>query len=232
MQVISLLMMTSITFLCGMLPLRIFSQLRDNTDVSSRIRWRMFISFCSCFAGGVFFGACILDLLPDVREQMDQVRMVMISLVVNKSLLQVKSEIKAQYDIDLTWLPAAECIMGLGFWLILFIEQFVLQVQENAGQNQEREPLLSSSGRRGSIGSYHSTHDHQHGEHHHYHHHHQMPTTQSLSTHTHHTHDGHGHHHHTHIDHGVFQNTPLRAAMLLLALSFHSVFEVGRDIVL
>ena len=85
----------------------------------------------------------------------------------------------------------------------------------------------------GSVGNERdSPHDHQHGEHHHYHHHHQMPTTQPLSTHTHHTHDGHGHHHHTHIDHGVFQNTPLRAAMLLLALSFHSVFEVGRDIVL
>merc|ERR1719233_1107505 len=168
-----------------MIPLRIFSQLRDNADVTSRIRWRMFISFCSCFAGGVFFGACILDLLPDVREQMDQ----------------VKLEIKDQYNVDLSWLPAAECIMGLGFWLILFIEQFVLQVQENVGQEQEREPLLAGSGRRGSIGSYHSTHSHQH-----------------------HTHDGH-HHHHTHIDHGVFQNTPLRAAMLLLALSFHSVFE-------
>merc|ERR1719233_1474356 len=168
-----------------MIPLRIFSQLRDNADVTSRIRWRMFISFCSCFAGGVFFGACILDLLPDVREQMDQ----------------VKLEIKDQYDVDLSWLPAAECIMGLGFWLILFIEQFVLQVQENVGQEQEREPLLAGSGRRGSIGSYHSTHSHQHGEHHHH------------------------HHQHTHIDHGVFQNTPLRAAMLLLALSFHSVFE-------
>merc|ERR1719153_1406982 len=166
-----------------MIPLRIFSQLRDNADVTSRIRWRMFISFCSCFAGGVFFGACILDLLPDVREQMDQ----------------VKLEIKEQYKVDLTWLPAAELIMGLGFWLILFIEQFVLQVQENVGQEQEREPLLASSGRRGSIGSYHRTHSHQHGEHH--------------------------HHHHTHIDQGVFQNTPLRAAMLLLALSFHSVFE-------
>lgn len=206
-KVISLLMMTSITFLCGMIPLRIFSQLRDNADVTSRIRWRMFISFCSCFAGGVFFGACILDLLPDVREQMDQ----------------VKSEIKEQYKVDLTWLPAAELIMGLGFWLILFIEQFVLQVQENVGQEQEREPLLASSGRRGSIGSYHSTHSHQHGEHHH--HHHQVPAAQQISSHSHHSHDGHHHHHHHHIDQGVFQNTPLRAAMLLLALSFHSVFE-------
>lgn len=203
-KVISLLMMTSITFLCGMLPLRIFSQLRDNEDISSRIRWRMFISFCSCFAGGVFFGACILDLLPDVREQMDQ----------------VKSEIMKQYHIDLSWLPAAECIMGFGFWLILFIEQFVLQVQERAGQEDEREPLLSSN-RRSSIGSYHSTHSHQHGDHHH--HHHQVITTQSVSTHAHHTHEG--HHGHSHIDHGVFQNTSLRAVMLLLALSFHSIFE-------
>ena len=31
-------------------------------------RWRAVISFSSCFSGGVFMGACLLDLIPDVEE--------------------------------------------------------------------------------------------------------------------------------------------------------------------
>ena len=31
-------------------------------------RWRSVISFSSCFSGGVFMGACLLDLIPDVEE--------------------------------------------------------------------------------------------------------------------------------------------------------------------
>ncbi len=41
----------------------------------------------------------------------------------------------------------------------------------------------------------------------------------------HHAHDG--HHDHDHISHGVFQHSSLRSILLLLALSLHSVFEVG-----
>ncbi len=37
-------------------------------------RWKLIISFSSCFAGGVFIAACLLDLLPDVEEKIDQVR--------------------------------------------------------------------------------------------------------------------------------------------------------------
>jgi len=72
-KVITLLAMTVITFLFGMMPLKLFSQLRHNPDVTSRIRWRMLISFSSCFAGGVFIAACLLDLLPDVEEKIRQV---------------------------------------------------------------------------------------------------------------------------------------------------------------
>ena len=31
------------------------------------------ISFASCFAGGVFIGACLLDLVPDVEENVSEV---------------------------------------------------------------------------------------------------------------------------------------------------------------
>jgi hypothetical protein len=39
------------------------------------------ISFSSCFAGGVFIAACLLDLLPDVEEKIDQVFINLISLL-------------------------------------------------------------------------------------------------------------------------------------------------------
>lgn len=72
-KVITLLAMTAITFLFGMLPLKLFSQLRHNDDLGSRTRWRTLISFCSCFSGGVFIAACLLDLLPDVEEKIEEV---------------------------------------------------------------------------------------------------------------------------------------------------------------
>jgi hypothetical protein len=44
-------------------------------------RWQLMISFSSCFAGGVFIAACLLDLLPDVEEKIDQVFINLISLL-------------------------------------------------------------------------------------------------------------------------------------------------------
>ena len=72
-KVITLFAMTAITFLFGMLPVKLFSQLRHNHDHQSRIRWRTFISFCSCFSGGVFIAACLLDMLPELEEKVDEV---------------------------------------------------------------------------------------------------------------------------------------------------------------
>eukprot|EP00092_Neocalanus_flemingeri_P065692 GFUD01079927.1.p1 GENE.GFUD01079927.1~~GFUD01079927.1.p1 ORF type:complete len:218 (-),score=55.79 GFUD01079927.1:65-718(-) len=149
-KVITLLAMTVITFLFGMMPLKLFSQLRHNPDVTSRIRWRMLISFSSCFSGGVFIAACLLDLLPDVEAKISD----------------VLSEIKTQYKVDLDY-PVAQFIMVFGFFLILLIEQTVLHFQEQWLQEEEREPLLSRS-RQASIGSYHSSHSHQHSAHHHH----------------------------------------------------------------
>ena len=72
-KVVTLLSMFAITFLCGMMPVKIFSQLRQNTDQASRNWWKTFISLCSCFSGGVFLAACLLDLLPDVEEKILEV---------------------------------------------------------------------------------------------------------------------------------------------------------------
>jgi len=185
-----------ITLSCGMLPLAFISQLRgEYSDVSSRIKWRRIISFCSCFSGGVFLGACFMDLQIDVMEKMTQ----------------VMSEIKDLYNVDLSWFPATQFIMLVGFSLMLLIEQWVHHVQER-NQEEEREPLLSSVSH--DRISYQSTTHHHH--HIHDHDHHEVPSQPD------HSHDG--HHHHSH-DLQQFQHTSFRAFVLLLALSFHSVFE-------
>merc|ERR1719347_2379125 len=202
-KVITLATMAVATFLFGMLPLKLFSQLRNNPDVTSRIRWRLVISFSSCFAGGVFIAACLLDLMPDVEE----------------SFSKVLDEIKDQYKVDLDY-PVAQFVIVFGFFVILTIEQTVLHFQEQWALDAEREPLLSRRRRNsnGSTSSYSSMQGHIH--HHHHQHSGGVEAVQGISNEVHHGHDGHSHGH----SHAVFNHSSLRSVMLLLALSFHSVF--------
>ena len=139
-KLIVMFSMLVVTFLFGMMPLKIFSSVRDNTDVTARIRflfslsvkifmllfiilvtsslqtnwhffalgknmdhlsklgncifkenpfrWRLVMSFASCFAGGVFIGACLLDLVPDVEENIQQVSIMLIDwLLVGSSII-------------------------------------------------------------------------------------------------------------------------------------------------
>ena len=104
--------MAVVTMLFGMIPLKLFSAVRDNPNMTSRNRWKNFISFASCFSGGVFIAACLLDLFPDVQEQ----------------IAKVLKEIQDVYNVDLDY-PVSEFIMVLGFFIILFIEQSVLHFQ-------------------------------------------------------------------------------------------------------
>jgi len=203
-KVITLISMAVATFFFGMLPLKLFSQLRNNPDVTSRIRWRFVISFSSCFAGGVFIAACLLDLLPDVEE----------------SFSKVLEDIKDQYKVDLDY-PVAQFVIVFGFFVILTVEQTVLHFQEQWALDAEREPLLSRRRRPsvGSTSSYSSTQGHSH--HHHHQHSGGVEAVQGISNEVHHGHDGHSHGH----SHAVFNHSSLRSVMLLLALSFHSVFE-------
>jgi len=189
-KVITLFSMAAITLLFGLLPLKLFSSLRQNSDINVRMKLRMTISYCSCFAGGVFIGACLLDLLPDVEEKVGE----------------VMKQIKEAYDVEVEY-PVSQFIMVLGFLLILLIEQSVLHFQEQWLAELEREPLLSRS-RRPSTGSYGSIHD-----------------NDAVTPILHEAHSSVDGHSHSHVGHGVFQHSALRATLLLVALSFHSIFE-------
>ena len=72
-KVIILFSMAAITFIAGMVPLKLFSELRKNNDLRARSVWRTAICICSCFSGGIFLSACLLDLLPEVEEKFEQV---------------------------------------------------------------------------------------------------------------------------------------------------------------
>ena len=82
-KMITMFAMVVITFLCGMLPLKLFSRLRQNNDLASRAWWQTAISLCSCFSGGVFIAACLLDLLPDVEEKIFEVRNTLFNSIIN-----------------------------------------------------------------------------------------------------------------------------------------------------
>ena len=107
----------------------------------------------------------------------------------------MKDKIKKQYDVDIDY-PLAQFVMCSGFFLILIVEQSVLSLQESWAISQdEREPLLRPGGAR----SY-----------------------QSIGGES--EEDDHGHSH-SHLSNTMSEHSSLRSIMLLLALSFHSVFE-------
>ena len=82
----------------------------------------------NCFSGGVFLGACLLDLFPDVQDMMDSI-MVRIASSVN--------------------FPVAEFTVALGFFTVLIIEGIVASCHSDhssAGASAaESDPLISSA---------------------------------------------------------------------------------------
>jgi len=174
-------------------------KLVGSTALSSR--WRITVSLSSCFSGGVFVAACILDLFPDVHEAMDH----------------VLDEIEKQYNTKIDY-PVAGFVICFGFFLVLIIEQIVLEYKERINSNRanlsvnaydETSPLLHNhndthndrersrygSGANESLASMEAPDDAV----------------------------GHEHHH----DHGVafHPHSTIRSMILLIALSFHSIFE-------
>ena len=93
--------------------------------------------------------------------------------------------------------PIAEFLVCCGFFIILTIEQGVLHCQEVWLRKAEDREALVSGGSPGevTVSTYNTVPHHHHHQHHHHHHHHQH------------------------------QHSALRSLMLVVALSFHSVFE-------
>ncbi|XP_014030453.1 zinc transporter ZIP1 isoform X2 [Salmo salar] len=88
---------------------------------------RLVLSFISCFAGGVFLAACLLDIFPDY-------------------LSDINAELDAR-RVD-TSFPLPEFIIAVGFFTVLIVERIVLNCRQDAmqGSDQERAPLVHSHG--------------------------------------------------------------------------------------
>ena len=123
-----------LTLLAGLVPLKIRAE-AGQTSVRQR-----FLSYCNCFAGGVFFATSLLDLLPMIRENYQQAL--------------------KQADIH-TVFPVAEFTTCMGFFLVLVVEQIVHSFHRSSFlhkshviNNDEHPPLLVEEQRSDGLMSY------------------------------------------------------------------------------
>nr|XP_056709488.1 zinc transporter ZIP1 [Euleptes europaea] len=118
----ALVLLLLVTLLCGFLPLWVFH--RPGTATSLSGTRKKALSLVSCFAGGVFLGTCLLDLIPDYLSSIS----------------------KALADLGVTlFFPLQEFILAMGFFLVLVMEQIVLAYKDPSGSLEETQSLLGSA---------------------------------------------------------------------------------------
>ncbi|XP_013856979.1 zinc transporter ZIP1 [Austrofundulus limnaeus] len=117
-----------LTLLFGFIPAR----LQWFRDIGSEFH-RQVLSLISCFAGGVFLAACLLDIIPDY-------------------LSDISTELSS-HTVDSSF-PLPEFIMASGFFMVLILEKIVLNCRQVHGSRDERAPLLTEN-RNGHV-----QHDH------------------------------------------------------------------------
>lgn len=206
-QIVFLVGIFLLNMLCLLLPQWIFlrSHNRELSYKSQRI-----MSFCDCVSGGVFLGVCFIGLLPMVRDMFDMVF--------------------GRIGVDVDY-PVSELIIVLGFFLMLLMEQCIHKWQDRQkgkSSHSHHEMLENDSLYSGDTSTEESdtTEEEVNKE----------ETVLSITQgpisngapkkrrgrkRQGHSHAGHGH---SHLD--AFQaTTGLRCAILMLALSVHSLFE-------
>lgn len=131
-----------LTLLFGFIPARV-KWFRDTNGTETH---RTVLSLISCFAGGVFLAACLLDIIPDYLSD------------INAELGVRKVE---------TDFPLPEFIMAAGFFTVLILERIVLNCREMRGSQEERAPLIADN--RNGHGHGHGTNTDLEGSGHHVH---------------------------------------------------------------
>ncbi|XP_031175726.2 zinc transporter ZIP1-like [Sander lucioperca] len=119
----AMVVLLSVSVLFGFAPLCMFRGVgRCSLDPDLR---RRLLSLISCFAGGVFLATCLLDLLPDY--------------------LQSINEAFSNAGVTLQF-PLSEFILAMGFFLVLVLEQAVLAFKDQSSPHvEERRALLVDS---------------------------------------------------------------------------------------
>jgi hypothetical protein len=131
-KAILLIGMLLLTFIFGIIPFTIRRIALHGTPDNRRRHYALIFTLLSCYGGGVFLATCLLDLLPDAIEQIDEAK---------------KSH---QWENKL---PIAEFLVAMGFFLVLFMEQLVMWMREAGflSKKQDDEAALVSEGHPGNI---------------------------------------------------------------------------------
>ena len=112
--------------ICASIPICIVAKTSSVKDRNFSQSTERIISFCNCMAGGVFIAMCFLGLLPYAKDK----------------TAVVLSDLKAKTDF-----PVAEFVVVLGFFLIMVIEQSIMQCQDKKKQEKIRQEMWNSSTR-------------------------------------------------------------------------------------
>ncbi|XP_045215163.2 zinc transporter ZIP1-like [Mercenaria mercenaria] len=102
-KILSLVIVTSVSVIVGMLPCRLVKHF-SRTMCKSKRMFDDIVSGVKCFSGGVFLGACFLHLIPQTRKKVD---------IVLDQLRPI-----SQY-------PVAELLIMAGFFTVVFSEHVI-----------------------------------------------------------------------------------------------------------
>ncbi|XP_063213110.1 zinc transporter ZIP1 [Chroicocephalus ridibundus] len=115
----SLVLLLLLPLACGLAPLCCFRQPPGAAAARSPV-----LSLVSCFAGGVFLGTCLLDLLPDYLAS------------ISAALEGLRVTLQ---------FPLPEFILAMGFFLVLVLEQVAMVQQEPSAAAEETRALLPTT---------------------------------------------------------------------------------------
>jgi len=122
-KIIILFTLLLVTFVVCLLPLVALKLSNRQRLSSSRRRLlRAVVSMLNCLAAGVFIGVCLLDLFPEVEEK--------IAHAMKEAGIQ-------------SAFPVAEFVVVIGFFLLLFVEQFVLTLKAGVASNNQLAALVN-----------------------------------------------------------------------------------------
>ncbi|XP_065334892.1 zinc transporter ZIP1-like [Cloeon dipterum] len=99
-----------VTMIFSLMPLKLMAEYRTTRDLTKRAKFSQFIGLMSCFAGGVFMATGLLDLFPEVLENVTK----------GLSMLHIK-----------TTFPVSEFIVVFGFLFVVVLEQIVLDCKQS-----------------------------------------------------------------------------------------------------
>lgn len=119
MKVGALVGLLILTLLIGLIPVRM-KWFRETSGTETH---KVVLSLISCFAGGVFLAACLLDIIPDYLSDIG-------------AALETR-ELKSDF-------PVPEFIMAAGFFMVLILERIVVDFRSRRGE--ESAPLLGPAG--------------------------------------------------------------------------------------